>query len=69
MVIEKKFSEKRMERFINCLNTLWVVKFPLIQRIDLRYPNGFAISWRESLDPDQYLAAIDQSQESMVVEE
>lgn len=37
---------KNFQRFLRTLDTLGQDKIPLIAKVDLRYPNGFAITWK-----------------------
>ena len=55
MIVELENSEPRIERFINALDQQLIIQFPQMQTIDLRYPNGFAISWRESDSASQHV--------------
>ena len=48
MVVDKANAFPRIERFIEALNQELIVQFPQMKTIDLRYPNGFAISWQGS---------------------
>ncbi len=48
MVVDKVNSFPRIERFIDALNQELIDQFPQMKTIDLRYPNGFAISWQGS---------------------
>lgn len=47
MVVDKANSFSRIERFIEALNQELIGQLPQMKNIDLRYPNGFAISWQE----------------------
>jgi len=45
----------RFERFVSSIDQLGVVPGQVPERIDLRYPNGFAVTWPETtfmLEPD-----------------
>ncbi len=59
MVVDKTHSFSRVERFIEALNQKLIIQFPHMERIDLRYPNGFAISWRGSQPIAQSLATLE----------
>ncbi len=48
MVVDQANSFPRIERFIEALNQELIVQFPQMKTIDLRYPNGFAIGWRDA---------------------
>ena len=56
MVVELAHSKTRIERFISALDQQLIIQFPQMKTIDLRYPNGFAISWRESGPSSEVLA-------------
>ncbi len=56
MVVDKMHSFFRIQRFIAALNQQLIAQFPQMQTIDLRYPNGFAISWRGSQAQTQHIA-------------
>ncbi len=45
MVVDKRYSSFRIQRFVAALNQVLIVQFPQMNTIDLRYPNGFAIGW------------------------
>ena len=45
MVVDKANAFSHIQRFIKALNQELIVQFPQMKSIDLRYPNGFAISW------------------------
>jgi len=45
MVVGKTDAFLNIERFIKVLDQELIIQFPEMKSIDLRYPNGFAISW------------------------
>ena len=47
MIVDKAEAHERIERFIRTLDQQLLEKFAAMQSIDLRYPNGFAISWNQ----------------------
>lgn len=47
MIVDMENSYQRIQRFIDVLNQDLIIKFPEMKTIDLRYPNGFAISWTD----------------------
>ena len=49
MTVKREHAEERVKRFVDALNHQLIVEFPRMRSIDLRYPNGFAISWKTSL--------------------
>lgn len=49
MVVDKQHSFSRIQRFIEALNQEFIIQFPQMKTIDLRYPNGFAIGWRSQV--------------------
>ena len=58
MVVDKQSSFFRIERFIRAFNQELIVQFPQMKTIDLRYPNGFAISWHGTQPIAQNLATL-----------
>lgn len=52
----EKYND-RLQRFLNTYQTFDTERFAQLKTIDLRYPNGFAVSWRNSFmtkpGPDQ----------------
>jgi cell division protein FtsQ len=49
MTVKQEHADERVKRFVDALNHQLIVEFPGMRSIDLRYPNGFAISWKNSL--------------------
>lgn len=48
MIVEMENLTMRVQRFMDALPRQLIIQFPKMETIDLRYPNGFAISWRDS---------------------
>jgi cell division protein FtsQ len=51
MTVKREHADERVKRFVDALNHQLIVEFPGMRSIDLRYPNGFAISWKNPLPP------------------
>ncbi len=64
MVVDRIDSFASIERFIDALNQELIIQFPEMKTIDLRYPNGFAISWRNPESAAQILTDLDDNAES-----
>lgn len=47
LIVELKNSWTRVQRFLDTLDRRLLVRFPEMASVDLRYPNGFTISWRD----------------------
>ena len=57
MVVERADAEIKVDRFILALSQELIDRFPEMQHVDLRYPNGFAIDWRDGLSSEKMLSA------------
>ena len=53
MIVDDHMSAQRIDRFIKSLNRNLIAEFRHMQSIDLRYPNGFAILWKDGGRPEQ----------------
>ncbi len=53
MIVEGERSTPDIQRFIRTLNQHLIAKFPDMMSVDLRYPNGFAIRWKDDQQPGQ----------------
>jgi cell division protein FtsQ len=42
---------KKLQRFLNTLPVLGKEKIAAMETVDLRYPNGFAVSWKPGIEP------------------
>lgn len=51
MIVEGEQSTPSIQRFIRTLNQHLIAQFPDMQSVDLRYPNGFAIHWKNGERP------------------
>lgn len=49
MMVDDHQAGARIERFINALDQQLIARFVDMQSIDLRYPNGFAVRWRDAM--------------------
>jgi len=47
LIVESQNSRVRVQRFLEVLEPRLVARFAEMESIDLRYPNGFAIGWRD----------------------
>ncbi len=47
MIVELENSGMRVRRFLDALDQQFLARFLEMEYVDLRYPNGFTISWRE----------------------
>ena len=47
MIVELENSWTRVQRFLDALDRQLMVWFPEMESVDLRYPNGFTIGWRD----------------------
>ncbi len=47
LIVELKNSWTRVQRFLDTLDSRLLVRFPEMESVDLRYPNGFTIGWRD----------------------
>lgn len=48
VVVEQHRAQQQMQRLMKTLPQHLLREFAAIRAIDLRYPNGFAVSWRDS---------------------
>ena len=47
MIVELENSGMRVRRFLDALDQQFLARFLEMESVDLRYPNGFTISWRD----------------------
>ncbi len=47
MIVELENSGMRVQRFLDALDQQFLARFLEMESVDLRYPNGFTISWRD----------------------
>ena len=47
VVVRHEYADARITRFARTMPRRLISHFPEMRGIDLRYPNGFAVSWRE----------------------
>ncbi len=47
LIVEVRNSQERVQRFLEALDLWLLARFPEMESVDLRYPNGFAIGWRD----------------------
>ncbi len=47
LIVEVQRSGTRVQRFLDALDPGLLARFPEMESVDLRYPNGFAIGWRD----------------------
>ena len=47
MIADGRDPTRRIDRFIRAINQHLIDKFPFMASVDLRYPNGFAIGWKD----------------------
>ena len=47
VVVELENSRIRIQRFLDTLDQGLLARFPQMKSVDLRYPNGFAVGWRD----------------------
>ena len=47
MMLDNTRADYKIARFINAFNQELVPMFARMDSIDLRYPNGFAVNWKE----------------------
>ena len=47
MIVELGNSWTRVQRFLDALDQRLLARFPEMESVDLRYPNGFTIGWRD----------------------
>ena len=47
MIVDGVDPTRRIERFIRAINQHLIDQFAAMASVDLRYPNGFAIGWKE----------------------
>lgn len=47
LVVGVQHSGTQVQRFLNALGPGLLARFPEMKSVDLRYPNGFAIDWRD----------------------
>ena len=55
MVVGRNAAAGKVARFILALKQGFIEQVPAMRHIDLRYPNGFAIRWRDSAAAPQRL--------------
>ena len=47
LIVDSMHPDKKIRRFVQALNQTLIIDFPNIESVDLRYPNGFAVGWRD----------------------
>ena len=47
LIVDSMHPDKKIHRFVQALNQTLIIDFPNIESVDLRYPNGFAVGWRD----------------------
>ena len=52
MQLGRREPAKNFSRFVNTLQVLGQEKIELIEKVDLRYPNGYSITWKSGARPD-----------------
>ncbi len=56
LMVTQDYAEARLMRFVDALDERLLAEFAAMRSIDLRYPNGFAVSWKTARPDSSRLA-------------
>jgi len=56
IILGRKEQLKKLQRFLKTLNALGQERVDAIAVVDLRYPNGYAVSWKPEAEPIDWKA-------------
>lgn len=64
MMVDDDRAGAHIKRFVNTLDQQLITRFVDMQSIDLRYPNGFAVRWRDKMNIPSAVSSVRYAGES-----